>query len=292
MSGEDFLIERLLSQKEPELHKRFSESNFILQKLLSDYKVLFPEFTDHTETHSIAVVDYCNHILGEETLNKMNVDELYILLMSCYLHDIGMGITEHDYREFSAQIDFGDYFETHEETEPVDVIRAFHNDYSACFIHKYAQLFDFPSEAHEFAVMATARGHRKADLFDEKAYPTRVVLENGNTVSLPFLAATLRLADEVNVAKDRNLKLVFDPENWSTEKQHIENAKHEAIRKMTIYHDRIRLDYDTDDPIVYEAVKKLANKLQKTLDYCVKVADERSEYELTQKKILLIPMRP
>ena len=286
MEGTDFLIEQRLRELDPELHKRFTESLFVLQKLLSDYLILFPEFTDHTEAHSLAIIDYCNNFLGPETVADMNADELYALLMACYAHDVGMGISEKDYHEFCTQVQFDDRLDGKDPTD-ADVIRAYHNDFSACFVRKYAQLFDFPSEAHEFAVIQIARGHRKADLFDEDEYPTELVLDNGNTIEVPFLAAILRLADEVNVARDRNSKLTFDATRYSTEKQRLENAKHEAIKKMTIYPDRIVLDVETDDLEVYALIAKLAIKLQRTLEYCRRVARERSDRAITQKKIVL-----
>ena len=90
--------------------------------------------------------------------------------------------------------------------------------------------------------MQTARGHRRADLYNEQMFPSVVELDNGNTICLPYLAAIVRLADEVNVAEDRNAKLLFDPEKASTEIQRMENAKHAAIKRMTIYPDRIELN--------------------------------------------------
>ena len=286
MAEHDFLIEKRLYGLSPDLHRRVTESLFVLQKLLSDYLVYFPEYTDHAETHSIAVIDYCNHLMGEEIIDQMNEDELYVLLMGCYLHDVGMGVSEKDYQEFSRKIDFGDYF-THKDAAVSDVIRSFHNDFSACFIEKYAQLFDIPSEKHVFAIKQAARGHRKADLFDEQSFPSTLEFENGNKICLPYIATIIRLADEVNVAEDRNIKLMFDPEKASTEKQRMENAKHEAIKKMTIYPNRIELDVKTEHPEVYTEVANLAIKLQRTLDYCVKVVEERTGYEITQRKIVI-----
>ena len=61
--------------------------------------------------------------------------------------------------------------------------------------------------------------------------------------------------------------------------------KHEAIKKMTIYPDRIELTVSTDDPLIYTEVVNLATKLQMTLDYCVLVASSRSDYRITQKVI-------
>ena len=273
---------------DPELHHRFTESVFVLPRILSNYEVLFPEFTDHSETHSLAVIDHCNRILGTYSIDHMNADELYVLLMSSYLHDSGMGISENDYREFYDQIDFKGYFDEHDPEDIQTTVRAFHNDFSGCFIQKYASLFDFPSEEHLQAVIKISRGHRKADLFDEKEYPEKLMLKNGNTISLPFLAAVLRLADEVNVDKGRNSRLLFDPNNYSTERQRLENAKHEAIQKMNILHDSIELIVKEDDPVVFSLVANLAIKLQKTLDYCVRVASTRSDFRITQKKVKLL----
>ena len=289
MDRNDYLIETRLRQLDPELHQRFSESMFVLPRLLSKYQALFPEFTDHSEIHSLAIIDYCNHILGEDTIERLNADELYILLMSCYLHDIGMGISEKDYTEFCSQIDFDDYHEKNKDSSMRDVVRAFHNDFSGCFVRKYAALFDLPSEEHLRAIVQVVRGHRKVDLFDEREYPEKLFLKNGNTIALPFLAAVLRLADEVNVARDRNSRLLFDPYNYSSERQRLENMKHEAIRKMTIHPGRIELDVAVDDPLVYSAVTNLAIKLQRTLDYCAVVAASRSDFRITQKKVIFSP---
>ena len=285
MDRNDYLIETRLRQLDPELHQRFSESVFVLPRLLSKYTALFPEFTDHSETHSLAIIDYCNHILGKNTIDRLNADELYVLLMSCYLHDVGMGISEKDYQEFCSQIDFGDYHEKNKSSRMQDVVRAFHNDFSGCFIRKYADLFDLPSDEHLQAIVQITRGHRKVDLFDAQEYPEKMFLKNGNTIALPFLAAVVRLADEVNVARDRNSKLLFDPYNYSTERQRLENMKHEAIRKMTIHPDRIELDVVVDDPLIFSEVTKLAIKLQRTLDYCAFVASSRSDFRITQKKV-------
>ena len=286
MQGHDFLIESRLHELDPDLHKRFSESTFVLQKLLSDYLILFPEYTDHTETHSIAIIDYCNNLIGDD-IDNLNADEIYILLMACYLHDVGMGVSEKDYHEFCEQIDFSERMPDYKEADMADVVRAFHNDFSACFIRKYSHIFDFPTEAHEFAVIQTARGHRKADLFDEEEYPAELPLDNGNKVCLPYLASLLRLADEVNVAKDRNLKLMVDTSWAHTRKQRLEYAKHEAIKKMTIFSDRIELLVETNDAEVSALVSNLAIKLQKTLDYCVNVVDARTKHRITQKRVII-----
>ena len=138
----DFAMERRLHELSPELHGRFTESVFGLQHILSNYLLIFPTFTDHTELHSLNVIDFCNRIIGAQ-IDKLNADEIYCLLMGCYFHDTGMGIREKDFEEFSRKIDFGDYFETHSRDNVSEIVRSFHNEYSGLFLKKYADLFDF-----------------------------------------------------------------------------------------------------------------------------------------------------
>ncbi len=47
----DYSMERRLRDLSPELHGRFTDAVFGLQHVLSNYKLIFPEYTDHTELH-------------------------------------------------------------------------------------------------------------------------------------------------------------------------------------------------------------------------------------------------
>ena len=105
MSTSDFALERRLYELDKELHSRFSDTVFALQSILSNYKLIFPDFTDHTELHSLNIIDFCNRLIGDD-ITKLNKDEIYAILMGCYFHDTGMGISYEDYIEFSKNIDF------------------------------------------------------------------------------------------------------------------------------------------------------------------------------------------
>lgn len=83
----------------------------------------------------------------------MNADEIYVLLMGCYLHDIGMGISQKDYEEFRTQIDFGTYFEHNSQDDVSKIIRDFHHEFSGAYIRKYAGFLEIPSQEHLFAVV-------------------------------------------------------------------------------------------------------------------------------------------
>lgn len=279
-------MERRLHELSPELHGRFTESVFGLQHILSNYLLIFPTFTDHTELHSLNVIDFCNRIIGAQT-DKLNADEIYCLLMGCYFHDTGMGIREKDFEEFSRKIDFGDYFETHSRDNVSEIVRSFHNEYSGLFLKKYADLFDIPSENHLRAIIQISRGHRKTDLNDEKEYPIAMPVDGGNTVCFPYLSGLIRLADEIDVAAGRNLSFLYDTQSLTNEKDVIEFGKHEAIKEVVVFEDKFVLIVDTDDEFVYNNIRKMASKMQKTLDECRFAVNERTPYTITQKTIEL-----
>jgi len=287
----DFEMERRLYHLDPELHTRFRSAVFALQYILSHYKLIFPEYTDHSNLHSLTVIDFCNRLIGDR-LDRLNADELYVLLAACYLHDTGMGITMKDFELFSRKIDFGDYFETHSRDHYSITIRDFHHEFSGLFIRKYADLFDIPSEAHRQAIIQVARGHRKTDLLDEKEYPIEFLVPNGNAICLPYLSALIRLADEIDVAASRNPILLYDIKSLTDETQIIENKKVRAVRWLEIREDSFILFVDPSDRVILRLLYEMAAKMQKTLDTCRAAVLDRTPYVITQQRIELFELSP
>ena len=284
-----FALEFRLRELDPDLHTRFTDCVFVLQKILSNYKLLFPEYTDHSELHSLTVIDFCNTLIGER-IHLLNKNEIYVLLCACYFHDTGMGITKKDFEAFSDKIDFGDYFEKHPNPSAAEQIRDFHNEYSGLFIRKYAELFEFPSSAHLEAVIQIARGHRKTDLKDERIYPIELPTPDGETICLPYLAALIRLADEIDVTADRSSKLLYDLEAITDEHQLFEHKRHRAVRELIISDDAFTLMIDDSDPVVLEMIHRMKDKMQRTLDTCRDAVNGRTPFAITQRRVVLRPI--
>ncbi len=282
----DFAMERRLRRLDPALHKRFTDAVFALQFNLSNYKLIFPEYTDHSNLHSMNVIDFCNRLIGDQ-IERLNADELYVLLTACYFHDTGMGITRKDFADFSSQIDFGNYFDSHSREDLPGIIRSFHNEFSGQFIRKYAPLFEFPSEVHQWAIVQVSRGHRKTDLTDEKEYPLALPTPNGNTLCLPYLAALIRLADEIDVAAARNPLLLYDLESLTDKIEIIENKKVKAVRSLRITERDFILCVDTDEAEIRAELEIMAEKMKKTLDTCRAAVCGRTPYVITQERVLI-----
>lgn len=284
MKNYDFSLERRLKELDPYLHSLFVDTVFSLQQILSNYQLIFPLFTDHTELHSLNIIEFCNKLIADQ-VDKLNADEIYCILLGCYFHDTGMGVSRGDFEEFSKQIDFGNYFETHSRDNYPEIVRNFHNEYSGLFIKKYARFFEFPSEAHMFAIIQISRGHRKTDLFDKKEYPVSLMTPNGNTICLPYLSALVRLADEIDVTASRNSEAIYDLSKIVEEVHLIEFMKHEAVRGLEIKEEEFVMYVKTDDEKILKSLSVLAEKMKKTLDECRKVVNEETPYRISQETI-------
>lgn len=286
MNKYDFLLERKLKEIDPGLHQRFSDTVFALQQILSNYKLIFPDFTDHTELHSLNIIEFCNNLIGEQ-IDKLNADEMYVLLLGCYFHDTGMGISHADFDEFSKQINFGNYFETHSRDNYPEIVRNFHHEFSGLFLRKYEKFFEFPSEEHLFAIIQISRGHRKTDLNDEKEYPINLKVPNGHTICLPYLSALVRLADEIDITASRNSKAIYDLNKIVKEIDLIEFMKHEAVRSLEITDKAFIVGIKSDDQKIIEGLNILVSKMKKTLDYCRSVVNNRTSFIITQGDVII-----
>lgn len=286
MNKYDFLLERRLKEISPDLHQRFSDTVFALQQILSNYKLIFPDFTDHTELHTLNIIEFCNNLIGEQ-IDKLNADEMYVLLLGCYFHDTGMGISHADFDEFSKQINFGNYFDTHSRDNYPEIVRNFHHEFSGLFLRKYAKFFEFPSEEHLFAIIQISRGHRKTDLHDEKEYPPALNTPGGQTICLPYLSALVRLADEIDVTASRNSKATYDLSKIVKEIDLIEFMKHEAVKDLKITDKEFVMVVETSDQNIFDKLNILAGKMKKTLDYCRDVVNNHTSFEITQADVVI-----
>ena len=281
----DYLLETKLRTENRALHRLTKDSAAVLQKMLESFLPRFPDFTDHTILHSMDVLEYCNLLLGEKQIERLTAAECYVLIMSCYLHDIGMGINQKNYEELSQKIDFGDYFETHSRENTEMIIRDFHNEYSGLFIRKYSDLFDIPSDAMTRAIIQVSRGHRKTDLLDRSEFGD--IQADGAVIRTAYLSAVMRLADEIDVASDRNPILLFGDKTIRGERSIIEFGLHESILHVDVGDDAVTLQTRPKTAEYRPKIETLADKITDTLSYCRTVAEQTSDLRIRQNRIIV-----
>lgn len=261
----EFLCERCLSKLDSNLHNCFKNSIFAIDRLLANYKMVFPFYTDHTLEHSEQVIRYVNYFLGVQNANKLNADELYVLLMGALLHDIGMGISKKDFEEFSPNIEgMKEYLEANSDSLIEETTREFHQEFSVEFIKKYKDLFEIPTEKHLFCIGQIARGHRRHNLCNKEEFDPEYKLDNGNVVRLPYLAGLVKIADEMDIANERNLLINYDEYTQDGTLEKIMCFKaHEAVYRIEFDED-IQVFFNTDEEIVLDEINKINKKVLET----------------------------
>lgn len=282
----DYLLETKLKHEAPELHERVRSSVMALENMLQSFLTVFPDFTDHSILHSMDVLEFCNQLIGAEQVKRLGPEECYVLIMACYLHDIGMGVREKEYDEFCERLELASWLETHPSDERADVIRKFHHEFSGQFIRKYAELFDIPTEELLYAIVQVSRGHRVTDLYDETEYPD--IRTRDGVIHTSYLAAVVRLADEIDVASERNPELLYDTSRLTKQKDVEAFGTHESIKRVEVAEDRIILHVKPKAPEYEKLIEELAVKIRETLDYCRGVAAARSEFRITQECVTIL----
>ncbi|WP_026506319.1 HD domain-containing protein [Butyrivibrio sp. NC3005] len=279
----DFMLEKRLQNLDPDLHRRMKDSVIVLQKMLESFFSWFPDFTDHSSLHSMDVLDFCNQIIGKN-IEKFGAEECYVLIMSCYLHDIGMGVSRKSFDKFTKKIDLSSYMKLHPNASETKIIRDYHHEFSGQYINEYYDFFDIPKEL-VFPIVQVSRGHRKTDLLDEKEYPN---LETSNgIIRTALLASIIRLADEIDVGFDRNPEILFDTSKLTRQVDIDAFGTHESIRTVELRDKEIVLIVSLKEPRFKELVENLAGKIQGTLEYCKDVALKRNQFIISQEKVII-----
>ena len=98
-------------------------------KVLSCVKMIFPHYTLHDESHSRAILENIQRVLGNDVVISLSVTDLWMLLCAAYYHDIGMFVDGTDIEKTFKDDSFFDY---------VEEIK---NDASSA-LNKYAIIFE------------------------------------------------------------------------------------------------------------------------------------------------------
>jgi len=264
-----FLAENYLERLSPELHKRYTGFISTADELLGRYLDSFPEFTDHSLLHSVEVADIANRLIINY-IDKLNAEELYILLMAALLHDIGMGYGADDLDKKQPP-GYASFLEKNSRENVLDFIRSNHHDLGALFVMENWQDCLIPDEKMAEAIAETGRGHRKTDLTDTSIYPPDLKLGD-STVNLQYLTAVIRLADEMDVSSSRNLQLLFTG-YIPTENVHAVAFQTHRLLKNVFEEDKLTLKAQTGNIKEYNELITTFNKLNDTLEYCNKVVE-------------------
>ncbi|MGQ7870914.1 HD domain-containing protein [Sunxiuqinia sp. sy24] len=251
--------------KNPDLAASITECEKQITPVLQKYISHFPDYTDHSINHSKIVLNYAIEIL-DDSIKHLNEDELYILIMSAYLHDIGMSPSIQMQEELKLQND-----------DLAEEIRKVHHELSFKYILENWKILKIPNKKYATAIGLVCMGHRKVNLFDTEVYKHEYIVKGGKEfVCLPFLAGLLRLADELDITNDRTPELLFN-NYYPTEKTSIEEWEKHKSNYFISYN---------DNKIIITAECSLRNVYYGLLEQKIKIQNVLNEFH---KLIHLFP---
>ncbi|MCK4937213.1 MAG: hypothetical protein KAR85_01250 [Methanosarcinales archaeon] len=152
-------------------------------------------FTIHGIDHSHAIISILNDLVdGIESTYELTKHEIFYLLASVYLHDVGMEIPNPDDEDTAKAISTNEMPFTKE-----DVIRKEHHIRSGKYVIDHADILSL--DPHEsVCVRLICEGHRSVNLESED-YDDKIVVTE--TIRVRFLATLLRFSDELNISYKR-----------------------------------------------------------------------------------------
>ncbi|MCK4904632.1 ATP-binding protein [bacterium] len=239
-----------------------------ITQTLRRYLTNFPHFTDHSIDHSKRVLKNTTSLLGEN-INCLNDEEKYILIMSCYLHDVGMIPSERDKKKIEKNDDYKIYKQEEQGKNLADYIRHIHHELSFKFIiGNWKEIGIIKNYAEIIALVC--KGHRIENLLDYDLFDPKIKVKT-DYICIPFLAGLLRLADTLDITNDRVPDMLFNkyvPLGKISKKEWL---KHRANYKLEFENGTIIIKSECERRDLYDTLLLQYENIKKELKYFRKI---------------------
>jgi hypothetical protein len=273
--SDSLLIEELRKKDAQSTIENITTIRENVSPILGRISAFFTDYTNHDVSHCDQVVLNLNWIIPKKVINSLNRYEIQILLLACYLHDVGMALGESEADEIARTSDFQLYKrqaavkdkDKSDEELLRDYVRLIHHRRSEKYIIDNYKELGIEDYSIARAVAILARGHREEDLLDGEKFDSRYYVVSGkDPVCLSFLTGCLRLADEVDITRARTPELLLkfvSPKNPISKK---EWEKHRSTLVIGPDGEKIKIQVVCDNPIIHKSILVTANKIKDTLD--------------------------
>ena len=282
----EFALQKRLKQCSPSLHRNYLEASTGACVMLDRYRNVFPQYTDHSSLHCLNIMNLAGQLVGD-CLLQLNGSELYVLLTGILFHDLGMGISKADFEGLDPVL-CGELYPV--KGSEAELIREYLKEFSALLVEKHSDIFEIRKE-YVFPVMQAVRGHRKTDLWDENAFPAAFQIGT-ESVCLPYIAGIIRLADEMDLCRDRNSTLGGEEQMISDSYSRLVWRTHDTVTGMELTEKECILYAEGGDRDTWEELGKWTRKLQKTMDEVERVITCRTPFFLPKRMVRIDKITP
>jgi len=264
------------------------------EDILGRILIIFEEYTLHNISHSENVIKNMWEFIPDKVKEKLNALEIYLLILSAYLHDVGMAVSTDEKDEILKSEEFLKFQDKHEREVDLiekykeegniraaefyekqifmDYIREHHHERSYDYIvNNYSgeEGLKIDNENHARLIAKICRAHRLdvTDLEDKSEFDREYSLE-GEFINLQFLALCLRLGDTLDADSRRAPKILkefINPRNPTSKE---EWEKHLSVPEVGITEEKIKINATCKSPKYQRGL----------LDFLRKVEKEREDF--------------
>lgn len=253
------------------------------EPLLAKIVEVFPEYTIHDVRHSEQVLIILNWLIPESLKVQMNSYEIFFLIASSYLHDIGM-------------VNFPELFDEKLGKNADEIrnnIRKNHHVRSEKFIiNNYLEL-GIENEHQARIIGRICRGHREA-LMDNKMYNNREMYTSRNIpINVPFLSALLQIADDLDLSFERTPFILYKtikPKNDLSLREWDRHLSTCGVGLDSENKARIIISAKCSNSDIHRSLKQLELLIQDKLDFLPDVLFQYRNYvaDLPQRVLVMI----
>lgn len=275
------LIEILRSKRDGDkLANRLNDIKIKAMPLLNEIGKMFPEYTLHDISHSENVIENFELIVPVILGENLNIYEIYFLIASAYLHDIGMvnfpsmrdNAKDDNNEELAEQIRDGHHLRSEEY-----------------IVENYEGLMiDDPHQAE--IIGRICRGHRKENLGDAILFDPNWIYKS-YPINVALLASLLRISDELDITFIRAPLAVYEhvpPRNKISNEEWQKHLKVTGVAKHPEDPLLIKGSAICENPDIHRALKNLEIKINLELDDLINHLHHYREYkrEIPRKFVL------
>ena len=166
-------IEELLFEKTKDFNEghvyadQWKIAKSYLPQVLDTISHIFPHYSLHNSTHSEAIINNIIRILGTDSINKLSVVDLWLILAAAYYHDCGMAVSGSDKEKmFEGGSDFVKFVEDkqHDLLSPMNQYAVLFNIKDNKIYYKDVAYFDKKTNSFEVT------GYQPKEMIDKALF--------------------------------------------------------------------------------------------------------------------------
>jgi len=288
------LFSQLKDKEEAEKDHQLSSKLLLIVKvvtpLLERISENMQEYTLHDSAHSAKIVEIMGKILPDEVLANLNIIEISLLILSAYLHDIGMTCDKKDRENIIANDnEFKILFKSNSDKfHKYELYLNNGNHRAATFIQdqvftEYLRTKHVERSAHYIAThlsqgelnllynqipfykilikICDGHGEPVKHLYDTQKWPKQTLVGE-KIVNVQFISLVLRLADIMDLDSERTPKVIYEFVNPEDPISILEWKKHRSILGTSIGTTQVLFEAECSSPEVERALRQFIDWIE------------------------------